>query len=315
MANNNGGCLTGLGATILILVVAFPIPAIVIGVLILIACFLFPSNSSSGGSNNNYYGNSNYYNGLTALNNKNYQKAIELFTDSLHSSYKPVPTDDIYVMRGIAYSNVKEDEKALQDFNKAISMFSFDNPTAFLERGKIYARRNEFNKALKDYNKAINMNFGLNGDDYFYRGLLYLKMGNKTDALKDFESTINLAKTLKPEIVSKCKSLINELKNKITEVNKNTNNQTPKKKKGAKNKVKIVDLKICRLTDLLLLDGFDEEKANRFMQQRENGVMWYDIDSFVRSFNIQPHEMILIQDKIKFPPKPSVKMGQRRVDL
>ena len=43
--------------------------------------------------------------------------------------------------------------------------------------------------------------------------------------------------------------------------------------------------------------------------------MWYDIDSFVQDFDLQPHEMVLIQDRLVFPPKPRAKTGNRKVDL
>ena len=42
--------------------------------------------------------------------------------------------------------------------------------------------------------------------------------------------------------------------------------------------------------------------------------MWYDIDSFVQDFELQPHEMVMIQDRIKFPEKPKNKYG-RKIDI
>ena len=74
---------------------------------------------------------------------------------------------------------------------------------------------------------------------------------------------------------------------------------------------KVIKVKTCTEKAILTLEGFNEEKAKRFIQERSNGKMWYDIDSFVTDFNIQPHEMVMIQ----VPPKPKVKMGKRKLDI
>ncbi len=76
----------------------------------------------------------------------------------------------------------------------------------------------------------------------------------------------------------------------------------------------IVDLAICSKEEILSLDGFNAEKAERFIKDRDNGKMWYDIDTFVQDFGLQPHEMIMIQDKIKFPDKPKNRYG-RKLDI
>ena len=76
----------------------------------------------------------------------------------------------------------------------------------------------------------------------------------------------------------------------------------------------IVDLAICSKEEILSLDGFNAEKAEKFIKDRDNGKMWYDIDTFVQDFGLQPHEMIMIQDKIKFPDKPKNRYG-RKLDI
>ena len=35
--------------------------------------------------------------------------------------------------------------------------------------------------------------------------------------------------------------------------------------------------------------------------------MWYDIDSFTSELNLQPHEIVMLQDILEFPPKPNIK--------
>ena len=49
------------------------------------------------------------------------------------------------------------------------------------------------------------------------------------------------------------------------------------------------------------------------MQDRKI-MKWYDIESFAKHFNLQPHEQILLADRLIFPLKPHIKQG-RTVDL
>jgi hypothetical protein len=74
---------------------------------------------------------------------------------------------------------------------------------------------------------------------------------------------------------------------------------------------KKINLESCSKNDLLTIDGFDEEKAKRFIKDRKEGKIYYDIDTFVSDFGLQPHQMIEVQDRLIFPPKPKNKMGRR----
>ena len=249
-----------------------------------------------------------YYKGLNYLDSQAYQNAIECFSKILNKGnlaiIAPVPTDDIYVLRGIAYSNLGMNKDAKDDFSKAISMFSYDNSTAHLERGKIYLREKNYENAIIDFNKAIKMNFYGNGDDFFYRGLAYIQLGEKEKAIKDISKALELAPKENSEIRQKCSQILAKLK---------PNNKSIEKISKTKNKK--VNLKTCTRNSILTLDGFDQQKADKFVSLRKLGIMWYDIDSFVSEFEIQPHHMIMIQDRIIFPPKPQSKLGNRRIDI
>ena len=74
-----------------------------------------------------------------------------------------------------------------------------------------------------------------------------------------------------------------------------------------------VKLETCNKNDLLTIDGFDEEKTERFIKERNNGKIYYDIESFVADYALMPHQMIDIQDRLEFPPKPKNKIG-RKID-
>ena len=90
--------------------------------------------------------------------------------------------------------------------------------------------------------------------------------------------------------------------------NGNTSNKQPKRKAKNPKKVKLIS---CTKEDLLTLEGFNESKANKFIEDRNNGKMWYNIDTFASDFSLQPHEVILLQDRLAFPHKPNVKIGRK----
>ena len=74
---------------------------------------------------------------------------------------------------------------------------------------------------------------------------------------------------------------------------------------------KIIKMDTCSKNDLLSIDGFDDEKAEKFLEERKKGKIYYDIDTFVQDYELQPHQMIEVQDKLVFPPKPNNKMGRK----
>ena len=182
-------------------------------------------------------------------------------------------------------------------------MYSYDNSTAYLERGKIYLKEKNYELAIEDFNKAIDMNSSQNGDDFYYRGLAYMQLNEAEKAKEDLMMALELASINDEEILEQASILLNKL-----------NVSTPKQQKKTMTK-NVVEIKTCTEKNILTLEGFDEEKAKRFIKERANGKMWYDINSFVADFNIQPHEMIMIQDRLIFPPKPNVKMGKRKLDI
>ena len=59
------------------------------------------------------------------------------------------------------------------------------------------------------------------------------------------------------------------------------------------------------------IDEFTEDKIDKFIRDRENGMCWYDLYSFCEYFEFQPHEMVELQDKLIFPAKPKSKLGRR----
>ena len=106
-----------------------------------------------------------------------------------------------------------------------------------------------------------------------------------------------------------------DITNQTTEDSCFTNKEEEKQTTIENNKESIiVNIKTCTKRELMSLDGFNDTKAKKLIEDRNNGKMWYDIDTFVQDFGLQPHEMLMIQDRIKFPNKPKNKYG-RKLDI
>lgn len=78
---------------------------------------------------------------------------------------------------------------------------------------------------------------------------------------------------------------------------------------------KIINIEFCTKDEIKNIAGFSVEKADLFIYEREKGNMWYDIDSFVQFFEIQPHEMVEIMDILVFPLKTISKSKARKIDI
>lgn len=77
---------------------------------------------------------------------------------------------------------------------------------------------------------------------------------------------------------------------------------------------KTIILETATKKELLTIDGFDEEKVKRFIQERKNGKKYYDLNTFAIDYELQPHQMIMLEDKLIFSQKPVNKIG-RKVDF
>ncbi len=160
-----------------------------------------------------------YQRGLAKLNLQIYEGAIADLTSAIEKDKTQFPGS--YVLRGIAYSAIGENENALADYEKAIEINPSD-PTAFsnaaylisqqengdyqkalayvnqaleLEdpdrlitldtQGFVYYRLGEFELAAGIFSAAIN---GGESYSYFGRGLAYEAMGENERAVNDFQA-------------------------------------------------------------------------------------------------------------------------------
>ena len=152
-----------------------------------------------------------------AYNNKDYNSSINYYnkiiemTDNLlkgydknskeYSKYKNI-CSMAYYNRGLAKSDLENNEEAIKDYDKAIEL----NPNysdAYNNRGVAKKNSGKYEEAIKDYNKAIELNPN-NSDAYFNMVLAKQLLANNTknkkeknklieEAYNDFMKGYNLA--------------------------------------------------------------------------------------------------------------------------
>lgn len=120
-------------------------------------------------------------------------KAVRLYTNAISKDKNNV---EAYWRRGNEFYKMKQYDKSIADFDKAISLEpSFNNGYLFGDRGNTKEAMNDLKGAIEDYTTALRLckttepstpreNF------YFYRGRTNLKLGDTTSAIIDTDSAL-----------------------------------------------------------------------------------------------------------------------------
>lgn len=118
---------------------------------------------------------------------KDNDKAMENYNKVLSINPKYALT---YNNRGNIYFERGQDDLALADYNKAIELDA-KKVTTYANRALIYCRKNDFTKAKEDFAKAeqIDSTFA---KTYFNRGILYDQIGEYQKAVDDFTKYLKL---------------------------------------------------------------------------------------------------------------------------
>ena len=97
------------------------------------------------------------------------------------------PDDD---NRGIAYGDLAQYEREIQDFDAAIRL-NPEHANAYYNRGIAYGNLGQYERATLDYDEAIRLN-PKHAVAYFNRGLSYIVLRQYGRALLDFDTVIRL---------------------------------------------------------------------------------------------------------------------------
>lgn len=101
-----------------------------------------------------------------------------------------------YELRGIAYSEKGQFQRAIQDYSKAIQFYEgiqlqHDYSSVFFNRAMAYSSLRQYQPAIEDYNKAILMNSDF-AEAYNNRGRIYGQLGQYQLAIDDFNKVIDI---------------------------------------------------------------------------------------------------------------------------
>ena len=224
-------------------------------------------------------------------NTEEIQKCIENFNGKY--LYYCIETDNIeYFAEHLNYQN------AIELLNTAIEEKEFEKEVYTYLKGKISYNNGDYAKALNYLNEAINYIENDEGwyyhteDIFYYRGLTYIKLNQRQNAKNDLTKALELARENNDsdKESEKFVEYTNTLKN-----------------------IDRINILTCSMEQLLQIEGFDENKATTFIKARNEGKLYYDIDSFAQDYQIQPHILFEIQDKLIFPQKQKNKLG-RKID-
>ena len=96
-----------------------------------------------------------------------------------------------YHNRGFAYGELKQYDKAIADFDKAIELNPEDVHVDYRNRGVAYRKLKQYDKAIADYDKAIELN-PKDADTYHNRGFAYDELKQYDKAIADYDKAIKL---------------------------------------------------------------------------------------------------------------------------
>ena len=127
-------------------------------------------------------------------NQKNYQAAIEKYTESLKINPNRGAT---YYNRALCYEFLKNYQQAIKDYEEAIT-FNGSDLDAYLRLGVNYYRFNDYEQAEYCFSKIIQLSMkktGIVRAAHGNRGIVYTRMKNYQEALEDLNEAVKLGST------------------------------------------------------------------------------------------------------------------------
>jgi tetratricopeptide (TPR) repeat protein len=137
--------------------------------------------------------------GMLNNNKERYSKAIDDFDKAISLNDK-ANAFAAYFNRGVAFSNLQEYESALTDLNKAAELDS-TNANAYHSLGLVNYQMGNFEVAVKHFNRSNELNPN-NAVTYYNLGMAYYKMENIDNACIYFHKSCSMNNT------NSCKMII-----------------------------------------------------------------------------------------------------------
>lgn len=126
--------------------------------------------------------------GFKALKSNDPQNAVMYYTKAIEVD----PSDDnSFTNRGLAYSELKDYNNAINDFTYALSKTPTDPVIAYNSRGLAYYKMKQYEKAVDDHTNAIKFNPKYR-IAYYNRGLAQKKLKRHAEAVGDYSKAIEL---------------------------------------------------------------------------------------------------------------------------
>ncbi|BBM85343.1 serine/threonine-protein kinase [Candidatus Uabimicrobium amorphum] len=124
--------------------------------------------------------------GVVYFDLKKYLQAMACYDKAIDIA----PRADTHLNRGLLNVQMRQPEKALDDFNAAIRLKP-NYANAYFNRGNLFFRDKKWNLALTDYTKALSLDSN-NALLYYNRGSLYAQTKQVDLALDDFAKSIQI---------------------------------------------------------------------------------------------------------------------------
>ena len=115
-----------------------------------------------------------------------YEEALVYLNEAIDEN----PSLEAYLLRGTAFFNLGDNQRAMISFTQA-SEISPDDYRAWMNLGNIHVQVRQFPAALSNYNRAIGLNGGI-GKLYMNRGNVQFQQKNYKEAILDFTSAIEI---------------------------------------------------------------------------------------------------------------------------
>lgn len=133
--------------------------------------------------------------GIIAVREEKYDSALYFYDHAINGSQSFFGG---YLNRGSVYEMLKNNEKAISDYTKALSLCESGKSklTTLMYRGNLYRRIGRFDSAIKDYDEMLTMQHPPDARwTYYYRGMAYVGKENYKKAMIDFRMAKTLGKS------------------------------------------------------------------------------------------------------------------------